>query len=635
MFEFIRSHTKILMGLLVLLIIPSFVLFGLEGYTQLNEETEEVARVAGQKITKAQWDELHSRESDRVRAQVPGLDPALLDSDQARYATLERLVRDRVLAAAATKSLMLVSDARLARELQANEVIAGLRGPDGKLDLERYRQLLGSQGMTPEMFEASVRSDLAASQVLQGIAATGLLANAQADSVLERFFERREVQVALFKPSDFTNQVKLTDADIETYYQANASRFQTPEQADIEYIVLNVEALRQGINPTEQEISAYYEQNAALLSAKEERRASHILITVPSGAPADERSKARVRAEALLAEVRRAPDSFADVARKSSQDPGSAANGGDLGFFARGAMVKPFEDVAFSQTVGAISDLVETEFGFHIIRLTEIQVPKQPSLAELRGKIVSDLREQQAQAKYAEAAESFTNGVYEQSDSLEPTAQRLKLQVQRASNVLRTPAPGAVGPFANGRFMQALFGTDALELKRNTEALEIGPSQLVSGRVVQHRPARTLPLADVRSQVVVSLTAQRASEMARAQGQASLKAWQDAPTTAQFPAPVRISRDDPQGQPQALVVAVLRANPDRLPALIGVDLQSTGFAVVRVIRLDTREPAAQDVRRRDREQLTRWWADAESSAYYETLKSRFKVDVKVADPTKR
>ena len=623
------------MGLLVLLIIPSFVLFGLEGYTQLNEQTEEVARVAGQKITKAQWDELHSRESDRVRAQVPGLDPALLDSDQARYATLERLVRDRVLAEAAQKNLLLVSDARLARELQANEVIAGLRGPDGKLDLERYRQLLGSQGMTPEMFEASVRSDLAASQVLQGVAATALLANAQADSVLQRFFEQREVQVALFRPADFAAQVKLTDADIETYYQANAARFQTPEQADIEYLVLSVEALREGISPTEQEIASYYEQNAALLSAKEERRASHILITAPSSASADERSKARARAQALLSEVRRAPDTFAEVARKNSQDPGSAANGGDLGFFARGAMVKPFEDVAFSQAPGAISDVVETEFGFHIIRLTEIQAPKQPSLAELRGKIVADLREQQAQAKYAEAAESFTNGVYEQSDSLEPTAQKLKLPVQRASNVGRSPAPGATGPLANARFLQALFGTDALELKRNTEALEIGPSQLASGRVVQHRPARTLPLADVRAQVVASLTAERASDMARAQGQAKLKAWQEAPASAQFPAAIRVSRDDPQGQPQALVVAALRADPDKLPALIGVDLQGLGFAVVRVIQLGTREPPLEEVRRRDREQLTRWWADAESNAYYETLKSRFKVNMKVPDPTPR
>lgn len=635
MFEFIRSHTKILMGLLVLLIIPSFVLFGLEGYTQLNEQTEEVARVAGQKITKAEWDELHARESDRVRAQVPGLDPALLDSEQARYATLERLVRDRVLAAAAMKNLLLVSDARLARELQANEVIADLRGPDGKLDLARYRQLLGSQGMTPEMFEASVRSDLAASQVLQGVAATALLANGQADAVLQRFFEQREVQVALFKPADFVAQVKLTDADIEAYYQANTARFQTPEQADIEYVLLTVDAIKPSINPTEQEVLAYYEQNAATLSAKEERRASHILITSPSGASTEERNKARARAEELLAQVRRAPDTFGELARKNSQDPGSAINGGDLGFFARGAMVKPFEDVVFAQKPGAISDLVETEFGFHIIRLTEVQAPKQPSLADLREQIVADLRQQQAQAKYAEVAEAFTNGVYEQSDSLEPTAQRLKLPIQRAANVGKTPAPGAAGPLANGRFLQALFSTDALALKRNTEALELGPSQLVSGRVLEHRPARTLPLPEVRVQVVTALTAERAAALARSQGQAQLKAWQETPAKAQFPAAVKISRDDPQGQPQALVVAALRADAEKLPALLGVDLQGAGFAVVRVIQVGTREPPLEEVRRRDREQLTRWWADAESNAYYESLKTRFKVNIKVAGPAPR
>jgi len=632
MFDYVRKHTKIMMGLLFLLIIPSFVLFGIDGYNRFREQGQTVASVGGHNITQGEWDAAHRMEVDRLRATMPTLDAKLLDSPQARYGTLERMVRERVLLQAVETFHLQASDARLARALQESPVIASLRRADGSLDMERYRQLVGSQGMTPEMFEARLRSDLSVRQVEAGVLQTGFASPAVADLALNAYYERREVQLARFNPADFTTKVTLTDADLEAYYQANQPLFQAPEQASIEYLVLDLDAVKQGIRLNEQDLKSYYEQNAARLSGTEERRASHILITAAKGAPEAERQKAKARAEELLAQVRQAPERFAEVARKNSQDPGSAAQGGDLDYFARGAMVKPFEDAAFAMKKGDISPVVESDFGYHIIKLTDIKTPKQKSFEELRASLESDLRNQQARAKYAEAAEAFANGVYEQSDSLRPVAERLKLTIQTASGVQRTPAAGAKGALANARFLDAVFNTETISNKRNSEAVEIGTNQLAAARITAYTPARTLPLADVRSTVRERVLNARAAELAREEGMKQLAAWKANPAQAQLSGAQVVSRDQPQGLPSALLDAVLRADAGNLPAWVGVDLGARGYAVAKVTKRVERAAAAAPMQQQDRAQYAQWWTQAEAEGYYKLLQSRFKAQIKVARP---
>lgn len=632
MFDYVRKHTKIMMGLLFLLIIPSFVLFGIDGYNRFREQGQTVASVGGHNITQGDWDAAHRMEVDRLRAAMPTLDAKLLDSPQARYGTLERMVRERVLLQAVETFHLQASDVRLARALQESPAIAALRRADGTLDMERYRQLVGSQGMTPEMFEARLRSDLSVQQVQAGLLQTGFASPAVADLALNAYYERREVQLARFNPADFTAKVQLTDADLESFYQANQALFQAPEQANIEYVVLDLDAVKQGIRLNEQDLKSYYEQNAARLSGTEERRASHILITAAKGAPEAERQKAKARAEELLAQVRQAPERFAEVARKNSQDPGSAAQGGDLDYFARGAMVKPFEDAVFAMKKGDISPVVESDFGYHIIKLTDIKAPKQKSFEELRASLESDLRNQQARAKYAEAAEAFANGVYEQSDSLKPVADKLKLSIQTASGVQRTPAAGAKGPLASVKFLEAVFSTDAVTNKRNSEALEIGPNQLAAARITAYTPARTLPLADVRATVRERVLNARAAELARQEGMKQLAAWKGSPAQAQLSGAQVVSRDQPQGLSPALLDAVLRADAGNLPAWVGVDLGARGYAVAKVTKRLERPAAAAAQQQQDRAQYSQWWTQAEAEAYYKLLQSRFKAQIKVARP---
>ncbi|MCJ0763811.1 SurA N-terminal domain-containing protein [Variovorax terrae] len=635
MFDFVRKHTKIMQFLLFLLIFPSFVLFGVDGYNRFREKGEAVAKVDGHDINQSEWDAAHKEEVERLRSSMPSIDPKLLDSPEARYATLERLVRDRVLLAAADKFKLATSDQRLARELQENPTIASLRRPDGTLDMDRYRQLAGSQGMTPEMFEARVRGDLSTRQVLMGVAGTGFATAAQADVALNAYFEKRDVQLARFNTSDFAAKISPSDAELEAFYKNNQALFQAPEQANIEYVVLDLDTVKKGLTVNEQDLKTYYEQNATRLSGQEERRASHILINAPKSASAADRQKARQKADALLAAVRKAPDSFADVAKKNSQDPGSAPNGGDLDFFARGAMVKPFEDAVFAMKKGDISDVVESDFGYHIIKLTDIRAPKQRSFEEMRPEIEAELMKQQAQRKFAEMADAFTNGVYEQSDSLKPVADRLKLDIKTASNVMRKPAPGATGVLANPKFLNAIFSPDSVEKKRNTEAVETGASQLVAGRITQYTPAHVLPLAEVKANVRERVLAARGAEQAKKEGLAKLEAWKANPAAAVLPETAEVSRDQTQKLPAPVVEAALRADASALPVLVGVDLGAQGYAVLKVNKVVARDEAKEASAKQDRAQYAQWVTSAEGMAYYNLLKERFKAQIKVAKPAAR
>ena len=632
MFESIRKHTKIAMLLLFLLIVPSFVLVGIDA-SYFSGSSPAVAHVDGADITQAEWDNAHRMESDRRRAEQPQLDAKLLDTPEARYATLERMVRDRVLQAASKKMNMLTSDAKLARSLQEIPQIAALRKPDGTLDSEGYRALVAAQGMTPEGFEATMRRDLAVSQVLGGVLGSSFATAAQANAALDPLFQRREIQVAVFKTADFTGKVQPTDEDLQAYYKAHPEQFQQAEQATVEYVVLDIASLRDSIVLNEDDLRTYYKENVDRMAGKEERRASHILITAAKDAPAADREKAKARAAELLAQARKSPGSFAELAKKNSQDPGSATQGGDLGFFARGAMVKPFEDAAYALNKGDISEVVESDFGYHIIQLTDIKAPRKPSFEELRASMEADLKQQQAQRKFAEVAETFANTVYEQADSLQPVVDKLKLKIQTAKGVVRTPVAGANGALAHPKFLEALFSSDSLENKRNTEAVEFGTSQMVAGRVAEYTPARTLAYEEVQAQVRQRYVAEKAAELARKEGQAKRAAWaENAASATGLSAPMVVARDLPLNQPRAVLDTVLGANTDTLPAWTGVDLGAQGYAVAKVNRVVPPEAPDPQLAQQRQQQYAQWWSTAEGLAYYETLKQRFKVQIKAPRP---
>lgn len=626
MFDFIRNHSRVLFFVMVLLIFPSFVFFGIQGYTKFNDPSGvEVARVDGQKIALAEWDASHRRQIDQMRRQMPNLDAAFFDSPEVKRESLDAMVRERVLLSAASRAHFVVSDERVQREILSIPQVAALRRPDGSLDVEAYKVLLGAQGLTPEGFEANLRQDLMLRQVLGGVTNSVPPAGAPGRSAIDALLQQREAQVLRFDSKDQTAGINPGDADLAAYHKAHEAQFRTPEQASIEYVVLDLDALKGGITVPEEELRKYYTENASRYTVAEERRASHVLINAAKDAPSAERTQAKAKAEALLAELRKNPASFAEVARKNSGDTASAQRGGDLDFFARGAMVKPFEDAAFAMKPGEISNVVETDFGYHIIRLDAVRGGDKKPFEAVRAEIEDEVKKQLAQKKYAEAAEQFTNLAYEQADSLQPLVDKLKLVKQTAS-VQRTPAPGATGALASVKLLTAVFGNDAVKNKRNTEAVEVGPNQLAAARVLQHQPARVQTLAEVLPRVRERVVAEQAAAAARKAGAAKLAALRAGADASTLPTAVLISRANASTQPREVVDAVLRADATKLPQWLGVDLGDNGYAVVHLIAI---KPLAEDAPERA-QLLPRYaqaWGAAESQAYYGALKTRFKVRI--------
>lgn len=622
MFDFVRAHTRLLQGILVLLIFPSFVFFGVQGYSSFTDgKTATVAQVAGQAIKANELEAAHRQQIERMRQQMPNVDIKLLDTPQMRRETLDALIRERVLATAVQKDHLLVSDARLARLFQADPQLAALRNPDGTVN----KDFLAARGMSSLQFAEQLRQDYAMRQVLQGVAGSSLAGVKVADAAAQALLDQREVQVHRFSGRDYLARLQPTDAELQAYYDAHRAEFQAPEAARIEYVVLDLEALKKQLTLPEEDLRKYYTENLSRYTAAEERRAAHILINAAADASADVKAKAKAKAQALLAEVRKNPASFGDVARKNSQDEGSAARGGDLDFFGRGAMVKPFEDAAFAMKAGEISELVESEFGFHIIRVTEIRGGERKSFESVRAQIVDEVSKQLAQKRYIEVAEQFSNMVYEQSDSLQPVIDKLKLSKVEAQ-VQRTPAPDAKGPLASGKLLDAVFSADSVKNKRNTEAVETGPNQMVSARIVEHKPEHVLPLAEVRARVLDQVKAEQAAALARKDGEARLAALRQNPADV-LPQKAVVSRSDAAQLPRQVLEAALQADTAKLPHVQGIDLGAQGYVVLKVVRQVPRVAGDTDLAR-IRPSIAQALATAEADAYYQALKKRFKAEVK-------
>ncbi len=396
---------------------------------------------------------------------------------------------------------------------------------------------------------------------------------------------------------------------------------------DVEYLVLSTDALLASEQVGADEIKSYYESNLSKYGEPEQRRASHILIAVKSGAGDAEKAKARERAAQILSRLRKSPGSFAELAKKNSGDPGSASRGGDLGFFSRGMMVRAFEDAAFRLKPNQISDLVESDFGFHIIKITGIKAGKMKTLDAARPEIERELKKQRAGRRFAEAAEAFSNLVYEQSDSLGPAAERFKLAVQRAHGVTRQSAP--VPALNNPRLLAALFADDSIRNRRNTEAVETAPGVLVSARMLDHKPASRRPFEEVKGELAKQLAQQEALVLARRQGEERLKELKNGDASAvHFGTTRLLSRDEPRDLGPEALSRIFGADASKLPAYAGVE-SSNGYVIYRVTRVVDVEP--DETRRRSvQSELGRASGAQEFKSFLDGLRTDAKVEINKA-----
>lgn len=626
MFEMIRQHNRAIMFVLVLLVFPSFVFFGVQGYSRMDGAEGKVATVDGVDITQAEWDNAFRFQVEQLRQTNPNIDASLFDTPRVRNQVLEQLVRERIIFAAAQKLHLNPSDERLQRAFVADPQFASIRNEDGSIN----REALAQQGLSSEAFAARLRQDLALRQVTQPISTSALVPAQAASAALGALFQQREVQLVRFEAKDYKDKVSADDKEVRAFYDdaAQASMFMAPEIVDIEYVVIDLAEITRGITISEEEIKRYYDDpsHAARFTSTEQRRARHILVKVDAGASADDKAKAKAKAEQILAQVQKDRASFPAVAKAQSDDTVSAQNGGDLDYFARDAMVAPFANAVFSMKKGDLSGVVETEFGFHVIELLDVRGGEKQPLDAVRPTILDELRRPQADKLYAEKVAAFNDSIDDQSDSLKPTAEKLGLTLQEAKGVQRTAPQGVQGPLANPALLKAVFEPEALSSKRNTRPIDLGSGQIAAARVLSHTPSRKLPFEAVADQVKAQVLDRKAQQAARAAGEAKLAEWRASAGSADLPAAVTLSRVSTQGQSRQLIDAVMREPADKLPAWAGIDLGAQGYVVARINKVLPAEASAGGAAATIQYGFA--WGAAEEQAYLGALRERFKVKLK-------
>ncbi|MDB5835617.1 MAG: peptidylprolyl isomerase [Caballeronia sp.] len=631
MLDFFRNHQRLMMALLILIVVPGLGIVGIQGFSSFFDENANVASVNGHKITRVEYDGAMRQQVDRARQMLGAqFDPKMFETPEMRASLIDSLVQQRVLADETQRLHLTASDAAVRRALLADPTIASLRKPDGSIDVDQYKQLLAMQGMTPEQYDERVRYGLAADQIPASIQSTAFTSKTLAQTLTEIAEQRRDVQGLAFRTVDYTAKIQPTDAQVKSYYDAHSAEFATPASATIQYLVMSPATLSAAVKPSDADLKKYYDDNIARFKTQAQVRVSHILITAPKDASAADKAKARQQAETLLAQVKAHPDQFAQIAEKNSQDPGSASKGGDLGYFSRGMIAggQAFDDAAFGLKKGETSGIVQTDFGYHILEATDVKPSVTQSFDEVKDQITKEVVAQQAAKNLADNAEGFTSTVYEQSKSLQPAADKYKLQIQTAT-VGSKPDPKlpADSPLNNAKFLAAIFAPDAVKQHNNTQAIDIGNSTLIAGRVTDYKAAAVPALDTIKDAVRTKVIAEEAAQAARKDGIAKLAELQKSNSTAGFSSVSKVSRNDAQGLPPAALAAIFKADSSKLPSYVGVDLGADGYAIYRVDAIEKPDPVTADRLTGAQQQVAQVYAQAEMESYLDSLRARSKVKI--------
>ncbi len=584
MFESIRNHQRLLQFLLLLLIFPAFAFFGLSGYDNFFSADDDVAVVAESPISAQEFENARRSQIDNMRRILGDqIDPAMFDNPAARKQILEGLIDQRLLAVTAQSNRLTVADSAVRTAIQQ---IPGITNESGAFDFERYKTILAAQGLNEAQFEASVRADLALQLLPESIAQTAFTPALVATRVAGLNGQKRTIRTKAYNTEDFIKQVELADGAARKYYDENPQGFQSAEAATINYLVLDEATLANAVELTDAEVEKYYQDNERRFGQTEQRRARHILIEVPAGAADADKTAALDKAQALVKRLRDG-ESFEELAKSESDDPGSANAGGDLGYFDRSTMTEAFAEAAFALQKDEISEPVETEFGVHIIQVTEIKPESVKPLAEVRDEIEQTLRSQKARSEYLEQADIFNNTVYEQPDSLAPAAEKLGLKVQELQDYRRVATPDLApdSPLLNPKVARAIFDESTRTSGMNTEAIDTGNNVLVAARVLEYRPAKLQEFAQVEAQAEAIVRAKRAAELAAEAGKADLEKLNNGDTVEGFGDEQTVSRAT-GGLSASAMDKVFELPADNLPARTGVAGGTPAYQLIEVVKVE-------------------------------------------------
>lgn len=623
MLEAIRKHAhgwlaKVILGLIAV----TFALFGIESYMSGDRSGGIVAEVGKVGISRDEFTREIQGQTDRMRdALGPAFDPTVAETADFRSKVLDSLIERKVLLQGAQALGILTPDAYVASVLTQ---IPSFQ-EDGKFSQQRYEAVLRQNGRTPAAFENELRQSFMLDIMSSPVVHASFTSATSMDQLARWVAQQREVSWADLPATMVAAQVKVETAEIEREYKAKQAEFTDPEQIRVEYVELDAAAVAARIEVSEQAVAEFYAANPARFGLPEQRSASHILIAVDQAADPAARAKAKAKAVELLATVQKSPARFGELARTESQDPGSAAQDGSLGSFGRGMMVKPFEDAVFAMKPNEIRGLVESDFGYHIIRLDGIQPAQTAPLQEARGAIVQELRKQQAQKQFADLAENFGNLVYENADSLQPAATAVGVNVRQSDWMSAKVAPP---PFDYAALADALFSPESVRSRQNTEAFEVRPGVLVAARVIEHRPARLRPLSEVAATIEARLRTEQSARLLAEAGASRLKGLKGGEEGGLTWSGFKVLGRQPTPElDEAGIRAVFRVDTGTLPAYTGYTRADGTYRILRVSRVVDASALAPELRASIESGVLQAQQRADMQALIGLVKAGYKVKV--------
>ena len=620
MLEKFRSYaqTKAAKIILALILVP-FALFGIDSYLNQAGNNLSIAKVNGYKIALPEYNRAIENVRNRIMSEGKKVDPAMFDSFEFKESVIDGLITKQLLNNDIKKSRFRITDQQL------SQYIIGMPEfqKDGKFSQEIYDKVLQNNQLTPKKFEESIRNDLLIQQVRDGLQKLTFIPPNNLAETLKATSQQREISIAEFKTKEYMTKANIAEKDMQAFYDQNKSKFLAPEQVKAEFVVFSLANILPTINVTEDEIKSFYKANADKYQNQQQREASHILIAASKNAPPAEKAKAKAKAEDVLNQIRKNPKQFEELASKYSQDPESAKKGGDLGSFGRGMMVKPFDDAVFSMKVNEISNIVESDFGYHIIKLTKI-IGEGGGFDAMRPQIKAELIYQKGQEKFAALAEEFSNKVYEQSSSLDAVSKRFNLPIQKTDWISRNDSDKF---FKNEALMSALYSKESIKDHRNTEAIEVTPNNLISARVVDYKAQSTKPFADVRKNIEDYLKFESAKKMVASEGEVALKSLTDASRKIEWQPATLVDRKNTKGLSDAVVNHAYKMPTDKLPSYSGFIDGNNGYVIVKVNKVSFPNDSNEENKQAFASDYSEALSAEYLSAYLKGLKAKASVSV--------
>ena len=624
MLQSIRDKTSGWIAYLVIgLISIPFALWGINSYLGGGQE-QAAAIVDGDEISVRQLDAGYARYRDRLRQVFGGTLPAAFDNElMLKEQVLGQIIEERVLLNYTDSKGYRVGDQKLFEMIQAMSAFQ----QDGKFDKEIYRSQLASQGYQPAQFEQELRRTSAMGQLNQAIRASAFTVPVRSESFNKLKGQGRKLR--LLTVENLSETIAPTEQDIEAYYNENAARYMSAARVKVNYIEVSLDKVKQQISVDEDRMRERYEQMKNQLTTPEVREASHILITVGTDASDEEVELAKQKIVEIKSQIDSGED-FAELAKAHSQDPGSAAEGGDLGEVERGMMVKPFETALFDLQAGQLSEPVKTRFGWHLIKLRSVSGGNTQTFDEAKSRIEQDLKTELAETRIYDLVENLSNIGYEQPDSLLPAAEKLGLTIETTDWFTRSRGDGLAG---QEKFRATAFSDEVLNKNRNSETIELSPNQVVIMHLAEHEPSKQQALTEVRAAVVQAVKMVQGREVAQTRGKELMQAIESGKSLDEVAADAELTvfdadyveRASSSVDPEVLTAAFVMPKPGDKPVFEAVTEVDGDYTIIELSDVRVKSDAADETGQEIAQALTNAAASYDYQAVIKTLTDKASV----------